>query len=127
VHADGDPERAAEAHRYLAPPLLFAGGGGRDAPLGDGDRILEVDDPEVVVAALEPRPQGGSGLRLVNLSARARRARVRWNGRGGGLERVDLRGEALPGAALAPGPDGHATLDLRPWEIASLRPTPGSS
>jgi hypothetical protein len=63
----------------------------------------------------------------VNVSARARRVRVRWHGRGAGIERVDLRGEALPGGVLLLGPDRRASLDLRPWEIAALRPIRGSS
>jgi hypothetical protein len=126
LHADGDPGRVAEAQRYVAPPLLFAGGGAEGA-LGDGDRLLELDDPEVVVSALEPRADRGPELRLVNVSARARRVRVRWHGRGAGIERVDLRGEALPGGVLSLGPDRRASLDLRPWEIAALRPIRGSS
>jgi alpha-mannosidase len=125
LHAAGDPARIAEAQRFVAPPLLFAGGGAAGA-LGDGDRLLELDDPEVVVSALEPRADRPPELRLVNLSARARRVRVRWNGRGTGIERVDLRGEPVSGGALAPGPDGRARLDLRPWEITALRPTRGS-
>jgi hypothetical protein len=127
LHTDGDPARFAEASRHGAPALLFAGGGGPDEALGDGDRLLEVDDPEVAVSAIEPRLDGRTEIRLVNLSARARRVRVRWNGRGAGLERIDLRGEPVPGAAPLPAADRSAALDLRPWEIVALRTTPQTS
>jgi len=124
LHADGDPWRLAEAHRYAVPPLLF--GGGRCAPGGPGPdaRLLEVDDPAVVVSAIEPRPRGAPEVRLLNASARPRRIRVRWNGRRGGLLRIDLRGRALPGRSLEPAAEGSVELDLRPWEIAALRPLP---
>lgn len=93
--------------------------------LADGARLLEIDDPEILLTALEPRPGGRTELRLLNASAQPRRVFARWNGRGGALERVDLRGEPLPGADLASAADGGLKLDLRPWEIAGLRTRPG--
>jgi len=127
MHADGDPWRIAQAHRYVAPALLFAGSGSGSGPPRVDARLLEVDDPELVVTAIEPRPDGTPEIRLLNASAQPRRARVRWNGRGAGLERIDLRGRPLPGEALVAAADGSVQLDLRPWEIAALRPLPGSS
>jgi alpha-mannosidase len=126
-HADGDPWRIAEAHRYAAPPLLFAGSGPASGqPVADA-RLFEVDDPELVVSAIEPRPDGPPEIRLLNASAEPRRARVRWNGRGAALGRIDLRGRPLPGAALRIAADGSVLLELRPWEIAALRPLPAPS
>jgi hypothetical protein len=126
MHADGDPQRIAHAHRHAARALLFAGAGAAAGPPGADARLLEVDDPEVVVSAVEPRAEGGPEIRLLNASARPRSARVRWNGRGVALERIDLRGRALPGGALVRAADGSIVLDLRPWEIAALRPLRGS-
>jgi alpha-mannosidase len=120
LHAAADPQRTAEAHRYAAPPLLFAGGGDASGPLGDAARLLEVDDPAVVVSALEPRGPG-TEIRILNASAQARRVRLRWNGRAGALSRVDLRGLPRPGAPLELAGDRSASLELRAWEIAALR------
>jgi hypothetical protein len=124
LHAAGEAERTAEAHRYSSPPLLFAGGGAAAGPLADGARLLELDDPAVGVSAVEPDAAGGAEIRLVNASAEARRVRLRWNGRAGGLSRVDLRGAPRPGAAVDLAPDGSASLELRPFEIAAFRAGP---
>ena len=124
LHAAGDERRAAEAHAFAFPPLAFASAPRAEGALADGARLVEVDDPAVAVSAIEPLAEGGVELRVVNLSARARRVRVRWNGAGGsGLHLVDLGGrpagsggfESDPGDARV----GH--LDLGPWKIAALR------
>jgi hypothetical protein len=121
LHDDGDPSRVAEAHRFAAPPLLFAGASAAGGAIGDGARLLELDDPEVVLTALEPRPDGRPEVRLYNASSQARRVRLRWNGRGGELVRIDLAGRRAD-AALEAGPERSASLALRAWEIVALRP-----
>ena len=122
LHAAGEPARALEAQRYASPALLFAGGSGA-GPLGDGARLLEVDDPEVIVSAVEPRREQGAVIRLYNASAEARRIRVRWGGpRGSRLEALDLAGRPDAGVRLAHEADGAARLGLRAWQIVSLRP-----
>jgi hypothetical protein len=147
LHADGDPQRAAEAHRFGAPGWLFPAEGEPDAPLRDGARLLSLDDPAVLVSAIEPRlanearsePKasegGGAGyagavparlestplIRLYNASAAPRSVRVRWGGPGArGLSPVDLAGNATRLDGFAPGEGASATLALRPWQIASL-------
>jgi hypothetical protein len=121
MHRDGDPQRCADAHRYVAPAGLFAVEGGADAPLRDGARLLEIDDPALVVSAIEPRAQSTPLIRLYNASGAARRVRVRWNGGGAaGLEPVDLGGRAVALAGFTPEAGAGATLALRPWQIVSL-------
>jgi hypothetical protein len=122
LHAAGEATRALEAHRYASPALLFAGG--CDAgPLGDGARLLEVDDPEVIVSALEPRREQGPAIRLYNASGRPRRVRVRWNGTGGPeLRAVDLAGCPDERLRLAPEADGAVSFELRAWQLVSLQP-----
>ncbi len=126
LHPDADPQRIAEAHRYLAPPLLFAGGASPLRPPAPDLRLLEVEDPELLVTAIEPRPEGPPEIRLLNASARPRSARVRWNGRGEEIERIDFRGRPLPGEGPSRAAGGVA-IDLRPWEIVALRPSRASS
>lgn len=75
-----------------------------------------------MVTAIEPSADGRPRIRLVNASAPERAVRVRWNGRETRLERVDLRGQRRPDGELPPDPGGGATLPLRSWEIAALRP-----
>jgi hypothetical protein len=126
AHPDGDAARTAEAHRFAFPPLVFAAAGASEAPLADGARLLEVDDPAVVVSAVEPRPESAPNIRLYNASPDPRRVHIRHAFPGGsGLERVDLNGRPLRNgdreSSKATGGTG-ATLSLRPWEIATLRP-----
>jgi hypothetical protein len=76
------------------------------------------------VSAIEPLIEGGAQLRVVNLSAQARRLRIRWNGAAGaGLRVVDLAGRRSTGGSFDPEPGdaraGH--LQLGPWKIAALR------
>jgi alpha-mannosidase len=121
LHAEGDPQRAADAHRFGAPAWLFPAEGEPDAPLRDGARLLSVDDPAVVVSAIEPRTESTPLIRLYNASAVPRRVRVGWSGPGArGLSPVDLAGNAARLDGFAPGEGASATLALRPWQIASL-------
>jgi hypothetical protein len=123
LHAVGDARRTAEAHAFAWPALLFAGAGAEDAPLRDGARLVELDDPEVVVSALEPRAEGEPILRLYNASRQPRRVRVRWNGpRARRLEGVDPSGRPVAVPGLVPGAGACADLALRGAQIVSLRP-----
>jgi hypothetical protein len=124
LHAAEDPRRAAEAHAFAFPALAFAAAPAAAGPLGDGARLVEIDDPGVVVSAIEPVPHGGVELRVVNLDPREKRVRVRWNGGGGsGLRVVDLAGRAVstPGFGSDPGDPRAGHLQLGPWQIATLR------
>jgi len=126
LHDPDDPQRVAEAHRYAAPPLAFGGGAADPAPLRDGDRLLELDDPEVVVSAVEPRPDGAPWVRVWNASGQERRVALRVAGETP-REVLDLRGRPAA-AAGATRPAGEADTELRdgrlrlpPWRIATLR------
>ena len=121
LHPPGEPERLARAHAFAFPPVAFAGGGPAGAPLRDGARLVEVDDPAVVVSAVQPGPDGRTRVRLWNASGQARRVRVAWGGPGArGIEAVDLAGRPERAGDLeAEGPCGW--LRLRPWQIATLR------
>jgi alpha-mannosidase len=139
LHAPGDPLRTAEAHRFAAPALAFAGGKCAADPSGellaDGARLLEVDDPAVVVSAIEPPADGAGGTgrpgrapvaRLYNASPQPRRVRVRWNGaEARRLGTVDLAGCPAGDACLEPGDDGAVTLALRAWQLVGLAPKAG--
>jgi alpha-mannosidase len=120
VHAPGDSRRAVEACHFSEPPLLFAGGGGPDAPLADGARLIEVDDPEILISAIEPRPGGETEIRLVSLAPGPRRVRVRWRGGGDGLVPVDLRGRRIGSQA----PRSELELSVRSCEIVALTALP---
>ena len=102
LHADG----GSRARRRRAP-LRCAGvacsrrRAGRDALLRDGARLLEIDDPAVVVSAIEPRAQSTPLIRLYNASDAARRVALRWCGPGAQrLEPVDLTGRATRARGL---------------------------
>lgn len=122
LHPAGDPAQIARAHAFGSPPLAFPGGEGAGGPLADGARVVEVDDPEVVVSALEPRADGRSLLRLYNASDRAREVRVAWRLAGAEtLAAVDLADRPAPDVGLVR-EGGGVRLRLRPWQIAGLRP-----
>jgi alpha-mannosidase len=121
LHDAGEPTRALEAHRYASPALLFGSGSGA-GPLGDAARLLEVDDPEVIVSAIEPRREQGAALRLYNASARPRRVRMRWNGAGSpDLRAVDLAGRPDERVRLVSEADGVVCLELRAWQLVGLQ------
>jgi alpha-mannosidase len=117
-HPADEPGWIAEALRFANPALALAGRAAApaDAPLGDGARLLELDDPAVLLSALEPLAEGGARVRLWNASGEARRVQVRVPAAPGPLGAVDLRDEAVPG-------DG-SDLALRPWQVATLRCRP---
>jgi glycosyl hydrolase family 38 len=120
-HSDGDPMRVARAHAFAYPPIAFVRGGGGDATLGDQARLVEIDDPEVVVSAIEPDHGGGPKLRIYEATGRARSVTVRWHGSTARmLVPVDLTGRPST-TQCAPTPDGvGAVVPLRPWQILTL-------
>jgi hypothetical protein len=121
LHPDGDPQRSGDAHRYGAPAWLLPAEGEAGAPLRDGARLLEIDDPAVLVSAVEPRAESTPLIRLYNASDSPRRVQVRWGGPGARrLEPVDLAGSAARLDGFTAGEGASATLALRPWQIASL-------
>src|SRR5690606_4848994 len=124
LHPSDDPRRAVEAHAFAAPAIAFAIGVGGEGPLGDGSRLVEVDDPHLEVSAIEPR-RDGVDVRIVNLSPARRRATLRWLGAPGArLVPVDLAGRSQAAGETQEGVVDRAELDLRPWQIQTLRVTP---
>jgi len=117
-HAAAATDRVAAAHRYAFPPLAFEGAESPSGRLADAARLIEVDDPAVVVSAFEPAPEGGAIVRLVNLSDQARSIRVR-GADFRRLEPVDLNADAIPAAQTSPA--GDAEQRLGAWQIASFR------
>ncbi len=112
-HGAGDRDAIAHAHRFAYPPLGFAGGGTETAPLRDGARLLELDDPGVVVSAIEPRSDGSAIVRLYETLGQPREAALRWCAPGAWTsEPVDLGERA-----------SVARPELRPFEIRTLRLT----
>jgi alpha-mannosidase len=110
-HAAGDPLRIAEAHRFAYRPLAAQRDGDDAGEIADGARLVQVDDPELVVSALEPLAGGRALVRVYNASHRPRPAALRVHG-SPALDPVDLAGEPLGGGATA--------APLRPWQIASF-------
>jgi hypothetical protein len=129
-HAPDDPMRVADAHAFAAPPLAFlaTGSGEGHGALRDGARLVEVDDPAVVISAIEPAgddegdaTNGAVLVRLWNASDLAREARVRFAARPGArIDAVDLAGRADPAVRIRA--EGDAVrLALRPAQIVTLR------
>jgi len=123
AHAADDASRTAAAHQYAFPPLVFRAGASADAPLRDAARLLEIDDPRVVVSAIEPSPEGPPVFRLYNASAEPRRLRLRHGVPGApSLEPVDLLGRPTGGKGESGLISEGTKLALGPWQIVSLRP-----
>jgi hypothetical protein len=113
----GSTAPSVEAHRFAYPPLVVSGGAGPSALLRDGDSLLAVSDPRVLISAIEPRAEGGAIVRGYNASPSPTRARVCWLADPGRrLERIDLAESHSQGA-----PTAEADLELRPWEVFNLR------
>jgi len=109
---------SAQAHRFAYPPLAVVGGAGPTAPMKDGDSLVAVSDPLVLLTAIEPRGRGAAIVRGYNASSLPRRVRVRWLADPGRrLEPVDLA-EAHPRGPVV---EEEAELELRPWELFTLR------
>jgi 2-O-(6-phospho-alpha-D-mannosyl)-D-glycerate hydrolase len=117
LHAAGERERVARAHGFAFAPLAFAGVEAGDGALADGARLVAVDDPELVVSAIEPASARNTLVRLVAMGAQPRSARVAWSVPAPHAEWVDLAGRTV----AAVGTPGHVDVSLRPWQIATLR------
>jgi alpha-mannosidase len=122
LHGAAEPGWIGEALRFATPALALPGRGSvaAGAPLTDGARLVELEDPDLVVSAVEPTREGRTRVRVWNASPRRREASLRLPaaGPGGSLISVDLADE----------PDGRAwgsvsgaTLELRPGALVTLR------
>jgi alpha-mannosidase len=121
LHGADDADAVAQLHRFVYPPLAIAGAGAAGAPLGDGARLLELDDPGVVVSAIEPRADGSAIVRIYETTGRARAVSLQWNGPGDWTwEATDLADRPAPAARVEVS-GARARIDLRAWEIRNLR------
>jgi alpha-mannosidase len=102
---------ADAADDLLVPLERVRGGGWPGADLPPTGAGLDVEGARV--SALTRDASGALVVRLVNLSPESSTARVARDGQAMGGDVVDLTG-----AALAPFP---GSVDLRPWEIVTLR------
>lgn len=120
LHAADEREVIRAAHDFAWPAWAFVGAGHARAPLADGAQLVELDEPEVVVSAIEPRPAGAAELRLFNAAPDERSVVLAWGGPGTGLTPVDLAGRpaALPGLARD---GGRVRFPLGGRRMASLR------
>jgi 2-O-(6-phospho-alpha-D-mannosyl)-D-glycerate hydrolase len=121
IHGAADTDAVARLHRFVYPPLALAGAGPDDAPLRDGARLLELDDPGVVVSAIEPRADGSAIVRIYETTGRARPVSLAWNAPGDWTwEAVDLAERPEPGARIEVS-GARARAELRAFEIRNLR------
>jgi alpha-mannosidase len=119
-HSDGDPMRLARAHAFAYPPLAFAGSGEGHSRLADLARLVEIDDPQVVVSAIEP-DAGGPRVRIYEAGGRARSVTVRWHGSAARtLVPVDLAGRPDTVQCTPTDSGVGAVVPLRPWQIVTL-------
>ena len=121
LHAADELGWISALHRFAYAPTVIAGAGGEDAPLRDAARLLVQDDPEVVVSAIEPRPDGSTIVRIYEAAGRARSASLTWSASGHWTwEAVDLADRPDPRAQLqVDGP--RVTVPLRAHEIRNFR------
>ncbi len=120
LHAAADRDRVGEAHRFAYPPLAFLAGDGAAPRLRDGDSLVELSDSAVVLSAIEPR-EDGLLVRGWNASGEPRRVEIAVHAPGvRGLEPVDLAERPDPRCRYAGG-GASGVLELRPWQIFSLR------
>jgi len=110
LHRDDDPRRIAEAHGFAFPPLAFPGVEDADGVIADGARLVAVDDPQVLVSAVEPCGDGDADLRLVNASGDTRSLHVAWGAPTRSLRIVDLAGRD----------DGAASFELDSTNAGSI-------
>jgi alpha-mannosidase len=112
----------AEAHAFNTPLRVRPIESGRDAArtLPAQHSLVEADDPGVVITALKAADDGhGSIVRLHEAFGGRRRLRLRSPG-ATRAERVDLLEQAMDAEPL-PVVDGEIELELRPFELVTLR------
>ena len=121
LHDEHDVRRIAEAHGFAYPPLAFPGVENAGGEITDGARLVSIDDPQVVVSAIEPCAGGDAELRLLNASDEARSPRVRWGAAARSVHVVDFAHREREAIPLDPA-DGNAwPVAVEPWRIATLR------
>ncbi len=118
LHPDGCDSRLAEAHRFAHPPAAFAPGEGAGQSLADGARLVVIDDPALVVSALEPGADGALHVRLYEASGASRRMRGRVPG-ARALRAVDLAGRDDSGLVLEASGDAFSA-ELRGAQLVDL-------
>ncbi|MGH8825776.1 MAG: alpha-mannosidase [Jiangellaceae bacterium] len=111
--AAADAVRLAEEFRHDA--LTAPGSAPPDVPLPAAVAGIAVSGTGVAVSALRAR-DGGTEVRLVAMSHEPTAAVI--TGRFGSAARTDLLGRALE---AVPVEGGRLTVDLGPWEIATIR------
>jgi alpha-mannosidase len=121
LHQQDDARRIAEAHGFAFPPLAFAGVEDGSGALTDGARLVAVDDPLVLVSAVEACTGGDAELRLVNASGDARSLRIGWGAPARSLRIVDLAGREASTASFSPDSTNAGPITLGPWQIVTLR------
>jgi hypothetical protein len=120
LHGAAERDRVARAHQFAYPPIAFLAAAGQGAALHDGDSLVTLSDPGVVLSAVEPR-EGGLLVRGWNASGEPRRVEVAVHAPGvRGLEAVDLAERPDAGVRLD-GSGAGGVLHLRPWQIFCLR------
>ena len=103
------------------PALALPGRSAPGAPPVGGTRLVAVDDPDLQVTAVEPRPDGSLRVRVLNAVPEVRRARV---GLAPGLAcagLVDLADRPDAATPLEREPDAALALTLRGWQLATLQ------
>ncbi len=119
LHGDGDADRVAQAHGFAYPPAAFATGFvAAAAGIADGDRLVEIDDPAIVVSAIEPGPCGALRVRLYEATGRPRRLRGRIPG-ASAIRALDLTGRPDADLSLVVMGD-RFEADLRGAQIVDL-------
>jgi alpha-mannosidase len=111
--AGADAVRHAEAFRHEA--LAAPGTAPRDAPLPTAVEGIAVSGAGVTVSAVRAR-ENGTEVRLVAMTDQSTTATV--TGPIASARRTDLLGRSLE---EVPVKGGRVTVDLGPWEIATLR------
>lgn len=105
----------AEAHAFNSPLRVVPAGGARSANVS----LVEVDDPGVVVTAVKRADDGdGVVVRCYEAFGGRRQAQLSYRG-ASSVERTDLL--ERPASEQVESDGATALLDLRPFEICTLR------
>ena len=116
----------AEGYRLNQPPRpLYLGGTGERSPLSPptGTPVVSSSSPNVVVEAVKPADDGSGDVVVRCYEAAGGRARTTLRpGFGATTWRTtDARERDLPGHTDAPLVDGGVELELRPFEVRTVR------